>query len=110
MAGSHLKTRVLTRHCRVALLSSFAQLTPAFLTTATVLRRTRHSTFRNRRTNMQFQKGQSGNPAGRPRGSRNMASIRMQDMLEQNLDALVGKAVAMALAGEIGALRLCLDR
>ena len=59
---------------------------------------------------MQFQKGQSGNPAGRPRGSRNKASLRMQEMLEQKADALVKKVVKMALAGNIGALRLCLDR
>ena len=39
-----------------------------------------------------------------------MASIRMQEMLEQKADALVGKVVKMALAGNIGALRLCLDR
>ena len=59
---------------------------------------------------MQFQKGQSGNPAGRPRGSRNMASIRMHDMLEEQVDALVGKVLELALDGNIGALRLCLDR
>ena len=59
---------------------------------------------------MQFQKGQSGNPAGRPRGSRNKASIRMQEMLEQKLEELVDKLVKIALAGNIGALRLCLDR
>jgi hypothetical protein len=59
---------------------------------------------------MQFQKGQSGNPAGRPRGSRNRASIRMQEMLEQKAEELVTKVVELATAGNIGALRLCLDR
>ncbi len=59
---------------------------------------------------MQFQRGQSGNPAGRPRGSRNKTSIRMQAMLEQRAKALVNKVVEMALAGNVAALRLCLDR
>jgi hypothetical protein len=59
---------------------------------------------------MQFQKGQSGNPAGRPRGSRNKATLRMQELLEQEAEQLVDKVVKMALAGNIAAIRLCLDR
>jgi Family of unknown function (DUF5681) len=59
---------------------------------------------------MQFQKGQSGNPAGRPRGSRNKASIHMQEMLEEKAEALVNKIVELAMGGNIAALRLCLDR
>ncbi len=59
---------------------------------------------------MQFQKGQSGNPAGRRRGSRNKSSIRMQEMLEQKAEQLVDKLLEMAIGGNIGALRLCLDR
>ena len=30
---------------------------------------------------MPFEKGQSGNPAGRPRGSRSRATMALQDML-----------------------------
>ena len=59
---------------------------------------------------MQFQKGQSGNPAGRPRGARSKATIRMQMMLERRAKALVNKTVDIALAGNVAALRLCLDR
>jgi hypothetical protein len=59
---------------------------------------------------MKFQKGQSGNPAGRPRGSRNKATIRLHELLEQKAEQIVKKAVGMAIAGNIGALRLCLDR
>ena len=59
---------------------------------------------------MPFQKGQSGNPAGRPRGSRNKAFIRMQEMLEEKAEALVNKVVELAMGGNIAALRLCLDR
>ena len=59
---------------------------------------------------MPFQKGQSGNPAGRPRESRNKTSIRMQEMLEEKAEALVNKVVELAMGGNIAALRLCLDR
>jgi len=58
---------------------------------------------------MPFQKGQSGNPAGRPRESRNKTSIRMQEMLEEKAEALVNKVVELAMGGNIAALRLCLD-
>jgi len=57
-----------------------------------------------------FEKGQSGNPAGRPRGSRNRATQAMQLMLDGEAQALTRKAVELALEGDTTALRLCLDR
>ena len=57
-----------------------------------------------------FEKGRSGNPAGRPRGSRNRASRAMQQQLDGESDALTRKAVELALDGNTTALRLCLDR
>jgi hypothetical protein len=57
-----------------------------------------------------FQKGQSGNPNGRPRGSRNAATIALETLLDGQAEALTQKAVELALTGEIQALRLCLDR
>jgi hypothetical protein len=57
-----------------------------------------------------FEKGRSGNPAGRPRGSRNRATRAMQRALEGDAQALTRKAVELALDGNTTALRLCLDR
>ncbi len=59
---------------------------------------------------MLFQKGQSGNPSGRPRGSRNRATILFQNLLEEDAEAIARKAVDMAKAGDIAAIRICMDR
>src|SRR5689334_750694 len=57
-----------------------------------------------------FPKGQSGNPAGRPRGSTNRATRAAELLLDGEATALTRKAVELALAGDAAALRLCLDR
>src|ERR1700730_5889720 len=57
-----------------------------------------------------FPKGQSGNPAGRPRGSSNRATRAAEMLLDGEATALTHKAVQLALAGHRAALRLCLDR
>lgn len=57
-----------------------------------------------------FQKGVSGNPSGRPQGSRNKATIAALTLIEGESKALVRKAVELALNGDIQALRICLDR
>src|ERR1700687_3174573 len=57
-----------------------------------------------------FQKGQSGNPAGRPRGSRNRKTLAARELLEGEAGALTRKAIEMALSGDAGAMRACLDR
>jgi hypothetical protein len=57
-----------------------------------------------------FQKGQSGNPRGRPAGSRNNATLACEALLEGQAEALTQKAVEMALSGDTVALKLCLER
>lgn len=57
-----------------------------------------------------FQPGQSGNPAGRPPGARNQATMAALTLLEGECEALTRKAVELALNGDIQALRLCLER
>ncbi|HMD66380.1 MAG TPA: DUF5681 domain-containing protein [Stellaceae bacterium] len=46
-----------------------------------------------------FQKGQSGNPAGRARGSINPATRAAELLLDGEATALTRKAVELALAG-----------
>ena len=57
-----------------------------------------------------FPRGQSGNPAGRPKGSRNATTIALETLLDGQATALTQKAIDVALTGDIPALRLCLDR
>ncbi len=57
-----------------------------------------------------FRPGRSGNPAGRPRGSRNRATLAAAELLDGEGEALTRKAVELALDGDVGALRLCLER
>ena len=57
-----------------------------------------------------WKKGQSGNPNGRTAGSRNRATLAIEALLEGEGEALTRKAVELAKAGDMAALRLCLDR
>src|SRR5260370_2747785 len=57
-----------------------------------------------------FEKGRSGNPAGRPRGARNKATLAAEALFDSEAEALSRQAVELALGGSEGALRLCLDR
>lgn len=57
-----------------------------------------------------FEKGVSGNPAGRQKGSRNVATRAAEALLDGESEALTRKVIEMALAGDIAALRLCFDR
>ena len=59
---------------------------------------------------MPFVKGQSGNPAGRPAGSRNKFTREMQDALEETGLPLIQRLLELAGEGNTGAMRTCLDR
>lgn len=57
-----------------------------------------------------FEKGRSGNPAGRRPGSRNKATQAAELLLDREAEALTRKAVELATRGDAMALRLCLER
>lgn len=57
-----------------------------------------------------FAKGASGNPAGRPQGSRHKATLAMEAIFEGEAEQLGRRAVELALDGDTTALRLCLER
>ena len=59
---------------------------------------------------MRFEKGQSGNPAGRPPGSRNKATILAESIFEGEAESIIRMAIDKAREGDITAIRLCLDR
>jgi hypothetical protein len=56
---------------------------------------------------MPFQPGQSGNPAGRPRGSRNRRTIIVEKLLDDSASELTTAAIERATAGDPAALRAC---
>ena len=57
-----------------------------------------------------FPKGQSGNPKGKPKGTRNRTTLLAQNLLEGQAEALVEKMVQLALAGDLTCLRVCIER
>jgi hypothetical protein len=59
---------------------------------------------------MPFQKGQSGNPAGRPRGALNRATVLAQTLLSERAESIAGKVIELAERGDMTALRVCMDR
>ena len=61
----------------------------------------------------QFQKGKSGNPAGRPKGARNMSTI-LRERLEANggksMEEIIDKAIDMAKSGDFKYFQQIYDR
>ncbi|KAB1068188.1 DUF5681 domain-containing protein [Methylobacterium planeticum] len=57
-----------------------------------------------------FEKGQSGNPAGKPRGARNRMTIALEALLDGEAETITRKAIDLAIDGDPQALRMCLDR
>jgi len=57
-----------------------------------------------------FKPGMSGNPKGKPKGSRHKATLAALTLLQGEAEALTRVAVNAALAGDLVALKMCLDK
>lgn len=65
----------------------------------------------------QFQPGQSGNPSGRPKGSKNRATIVKQaleaqaiDQISQDASEILARAIEMAKDGDRAMIKLIVER
>ncbi|MBK7162639.1 MAG: hypothetical protein IPH79_09150 [Sphingomonadales bacterium] len=58
----------------------------------------------------QFKPGQSGNPAGKAKGTRHKATLAIEALMEGDAEAITKKAIEMAKGGDAAAIRMCLDR
>jgi hypothetical protein len=58
---------------------------------------------------MKFQPGHSGNPAGRPPGSRNKKTIAAEELLGEKAKAMVERIIFLAEGGHPMALRMCME-
>jgi len=57
-----------------------------------------------------FSPGSSGNPAGRPRGSRNIVTLAVEALLDGEAEAVTRRVINAALAGDMAAMKLVMDR
>ncbi|MGE0651668.1 MAG: DUF5681 domain-containing protein [Alphaproteobacteria bacterium] len=57
-----------------------------------------------------FQKGKSGNPAGKPKGARHRATLLAEKLMADDAEEVVCAVVAAAKAGDMTAAKLVLDR
>ena len=54
--------------------------------------------------------GQSGNPEGRAKGSRNRATLAAEALLDGEVENLTRQCIEAALDGDMTAMRMCMER
>ena len=69
-----------------------------------------HTEILGKKQDTRFKPGQSGNPKGKPRGAKNHATKLAEKLIDNQCEALVQKAVEMALNGDMQALKLLIER
>ena len=65
---------------------------------------------RGRGPGRRFLPGQSGNAAGKPKGTRNQATMLAERLLDGEAEKIVRAVIEKAKQGDMIALRLCLER
>jgi Family of unknown function (DUF5681) len=64
----------------------------------------------SRQANGRFQKGSSGNPKGRPHGSRTKAALLTEQMLEGEQVEITRAVIDAAKNGDMAAMRIVMER
>ena len=54
--------------------------------------------------------GVSGNPNGKLAGTRHKTTLAMEALLEGEAETITRKAIELAMAGDLTAIRICMDR
>lgn len=67
-------------------------------------------TAKKQRRGKPFLPGKSGNPNGRPAGSRNKTTLAVEALLDGDAETITRKAIDLAKLGEGVALRLVMER
>jgi Family of unknown function (DUF5681) len=57
-----------------------------------------------------FQKGQSGNPSGKPPGTRARVTVLAEKLIEDQHDDIMKAVIERAKGGDPTAMRLCIER
>jgi hypothetical protein len=57
-----------------------------------------------------FQPGQSGNPNGRPKGTRNKHVVLAEELLKAECESILRKLIQLAENGDVTAIKVCLER
>jgi hypothetical protein len=58
----------------------------------------------------QFRKGESGNPAGKPRGTRNRVTVIAEQLMNEDIELIIKAVTEAAKAGDMTAAKIVLDR
>lgn len=57
-----------------------------------------------------FKPGQSGNPAGKPKGARHRVTKAVEALMDKDAEAITQKCIQLAKSGDLTAIRLVLER